>query len=208
MQFEQDLGRFNIAMPHRMSVRNYKRPTFCDHCGSMLYGFYKQGMSCETCKMTIHKRYFMQTPWCLDSDLQIPQQYRTDAALGELVVAFLFSSDKFQLLWLPLFCQIVNVNTVVLPRCHKNVAQNCGIKGKKMSVLLAQIGLSGDKMVAHLKSQVSAIWKYCIANLRIVSDRLGGRNTRFPWPLSLLIWSNHLDLVLLPPMKVFERWAQ
>ncbi|VDM46879.1 unnamed protein product [Toxocara canis] len=53
---EQGLGRFNINMPHRFSVHSYKRPTFCDHCGSMLYGLINQGLQCSVCKLNVHKR--------------------------------------------------------------------------------------------------------------------------------------------------------
>ena len=49
-------SRFNINMPHRFTVHNFKRPTFCDHCGSMLYGLFRQGMQCESCYMNVHKR--------------------------------------------------------------------------------------------------------------------------------------------------------
>ncbi|RCN47457.1 kinase domain protein [Ancylostoma caninum] len=50
------MGRFNINMPHRFSVHSYKRPTFCDHCGSMLYGLINQGLQCSVCKLNVHKR--------------------------------------------------------------------------------------------------------------------------------------------------------
>lgn len=48
--------RFNVNIPHRFVVHNYKRFTFCDHCGSLLYGLIKQGLQCEVCSMNVHKR--------------------------------------------------------------------------------------------------------------------------------------------------------
>uniref|UniRef100_A0A1S4MWU8 Protein kinase C n=1 Tax=Pediculus humanus subsp. corporis TaxID=121224 RepID=A0A1S4MWU8_PEDHC len=48
--------RFNVNMPHRFTVHNYKRFTFCDHCGSLLYGLFRQGLQCEACNMNVHKR--------------------------------------------------------------------------------------------------------------------------------------------------------
>lgn len=48
--------RFNVNVPHRFSIHNYKRFTFCDHCGSLLYGLIKQGLQCEVCNMNVHKR--------------------------------------------------------------------------------------------------------------------------------------------------------
>ncbi|XP_056108835.1 protein kinase C, delta b [Rhinichthys klamathensis goyatoka] len=48
--------RFKIDMPHRFKTHNYMSPTFCDHCGSLLWGMVKQGLKCEECSMNIHHK--------------------------------------------------------------------------------------------------------------------------------------------------------
>ncbi|XP_028136883.1 protein kinase C [Diabrotica virgifera virgifera] len=47
---------FNVNVPHRFVVHSYKRFTFCDHCGSLLYGLIRQGLQCEACSLNVHKR--------------------------------------------------------------------------------------------------------------------------------------------------------
>lgn len=33
--------------PHILTVYTYKAPTFCDHCGVVMFGLLKQGLKCE-----------------------------------------------------------------------------------------------------------------------------------------------------------------
>uniref|UniRef100_A0A8C4QZ16 Protein kinase C n=1 Tax=Eptatretus burgeri TaxID=7764 RepID=A0A8C4QZ16_EPTBU len=48
--------RFKIDMPHRFRTHNYMSPTFCDHCGTLLWGLVRQGLECEACAMNVHRR--------------------------------------------------------------------------------------------------------------------------------------------------------
>ncbi|KAK6758760.1 hypothetical protein RB195_016155 [Necator americanus] len=53
---ENHTNQFNVDAPHHFSARTFHRPTFCNHCGSLLYGLKKQGLQCSDCNVTVHKR--------------------------------------------------------------------------------------------------------------------------------------------------------
>ncbi|KAJ8281827.1 hypothetical protein COCON_G00043460 [Conger conger] len=42
--------------PHTLVVQSYRTPTFCHHCGDMLWGIVRQGLKCEGCGLDFHKR--------------------------------------------------------------------------------------------------------------------------------------------------------
>lgn len=48
--------RFNINVPHKFKMNNYMSPTFCDHCGTLLYGLFRQGLKCQACGVNCHRK--------------------------------------------------------------------------------------------------------------------------------------------------------
>ena len=39
--------RFKIDVPHRFRPHSFLGPTFCDMCGQLMHGLFRQGVKCE-----------------------------------------------------------------------------------------------------------------------------------------------------------------
>lgn len=63
--------RFNINMPHSFKSKTYKSPTFCSHCGTLLWGLIKQGQQCKICRVNAHKKCTLLMPHTCGVDTKL-----------------------------------------------------------------------------------------------------------------------------------------
>ena len=55
-QHDSGIKGLNMNIPHKFKKTNYGSLTFCDHCGSLLWGLYNQGLKCQECGINVHKK--------------------------------------------------------------------------------------------------------------------------------------------------------
>jgi len=58
-------------MPHSFRTKSYSSPTFCSHCGSLLWGLIKQGQQCKICKTNAHKKCTLLMPHTCGVDTKL-----------------------------------------------------------------------------------------------------------------------------------------
>ena len=49
-------------VPHKFRTTTFLHPTWCNHCGSMIYGLRSQGKQCTECAINVHHRCHEMVP--------------------------------------------------------------------------------------------------------------------------------------------------
>ena len=55
-EIDEAIAGLRLEVPHSWKGKTYHKPTFCEHCGSLIWGLFNQGMQCRSCKMDVHRR--------------------------------------------------------------------------------------------------------------------------------------------------------
>lgn len=150
LQFQKE--RFKIDMPHRFKTHNYMSPTFCDHCGSLLWGMVRQGLKCEG-----------------KNDVVLLMVVSSVFPFHCLFVSSLLISNATYSL-----CSECSMN--IHHKCQSKVANLCGINQKLLAEALTQVSLVNDST-----SQPWLFFKTFAVSLFCKPKRLGYIIFGFSW---------------------------
>eukprot|EP00045_Choanoeca_perplexa_P006216 m.52660 g.52660 ORF g.52660 m.52660 type:complete len:662 (+) comp13518_c0_seq1:69-2054(+) len=81
-----DVDLASGARPHIWKTHTYTSPTFCQHCGTLLYGLMRQGVQCDECHTNVHRCCSSAVPQLCGMDL--------NETRGRILVSVMPSRDK------------------------------------------------------------------------------------------------------------------
>uniref|UniRef100_W6NP27 Protein kinase C domain containing protein n=1 Tax=Haemonchus contortus TaxID=6289 RepID=W6NP27_HAECO len=120
-------GENQSNMPHRLAPHFYKRPTFCDHCGSLLYGLKHQGLQCSGCKLNFH--YRCQQNVANNCGAEAAQAAGVSGQ-GSSGCSTVCSAKKCDLVWEPTHLSLgMNAPLLLQPAVEKHARSGCTITG-------------------------------------------------------------------------------
>jgi len=129
--------------PHQLNVHSYKSPAFCDFCGEMLFGLVRQGLKCEYCALSFHKRCVYKIP----NNCSYTRSRRSSSSLA--------SSSLLTLSFLPL------PNATLLPRSSSDSISCSDESISTISVIRSvsntpSSGSTSPNIQKHGRSSISA----------------------------------------------------
>jgi len=67
---------------HQFEITDFRKPTFCSHCGRLLVGLTKQGYTCKKCDAVVHGKCIAMVSPCFESLESCDQRLTLSDVLG------------------------------------------------------------------------------------------------------------------------------
>ncbi|KAM5170295.1 protein kinase C theta type [Mantella aurantiaca] len=175
--------RFKIDMPHRFKAYNYKSPTFCEHCGTLLWGLAKQGLKCAECGMNVHhkcenkvanlcgvnQKLMAEALAMIESTQQDRRQRETEQIYrkGPLEVGQSKTEGKQPLVYAKKESQGISWETPVEEvKCPETSAEPCPEMGRMEEEPRSHITLTFDDFILHKMLGKGSFGKVFLAELK------------------------------------------